>query len=145
MKFKKNNRILFTFANIAKISHNKRIDYICFDKFFELFLYFLFLMVKVELEKIRNQFPLKPLVIIGNKADKLDESEKAWPYKDQKPDKATKNFYNQLVEIFDSVGEPGRKLYRSLLTRINQGEVLTSEQMLYELLKEEAKDIHDFE
>jgi tRNA modification GTPase len=34
------------------------------------------LKLKVELEKIRNQFPLKPLVIIGNKADKLDEGEK---------------------------------------------------------------------
>lgn len=33
--------------------------------------------LKVELEKIRNQFPLKPLVIIGNKSDKLDEGEKA--------------------------------------------------------------------
>ena len=29
----------------------------------------------MELEKIKNQFPLKPLVIIGNKADKLEESE----------------------------------------------------------------------
>lgn len=27
--------------------------------------------VKVELEKIKNQFPLKPVVIIGNKSDKL--------------------------------------------------------------------------
>lgn len=34
------------------------------------------LKLKVEMEKIRNQFPLKPLLIIGNKADKLDESEK---------------------------------------------------------------------
>lgn len=33
------------------------------------------LNLKVELEKIKNQFPLKPLVIIGNKADKLDEKE----------------------------------------------------------------------
>ena len=33
------------------------------------------LKLKVELEKIRNQFPLKPLVIIGNKADKLSENE----------------------------------------------------------------------
>ncbi|MFV8353395.1 tRNA uridine-5-carboxymethylaminomethyl(34) synthesis GTPase MnmE [Flavobacterium sp. XS2P14] len=33
------------------------------------------LKLKVELEKIKNQFPLKPLVIIGNKADKLDEIE----------------------------------------------------------------------
>ncbi|WP_291105200.1 MULTISPECIES: tRNA uridine-5-carboxymethylaminomethyl(34) synthesis GTPase MnmE [unclassified Flavobacterium] len=33
------------------------------------------LKLKVELEKIRNQFPLKPLIIIGNKADKLDEAE----------------------------------------------------------------------
>jgi tRNA modification GTPase len=33
------------------------------------------LNLKVELEKIKNQFPLKPLVIIGNKADKLEESE----------------------------------------------------------------------
>ncbi len=32
--------------------------------------------VQIELEKIKNQFPLKPLVIIGNKADKLDESQK---------------------------------------------------------------------
>ena len=31
--------------------------------------------VHVELEKIKNQFPLKPLVIIGNKADKLSETE----------------------------------------------------------------------
>jgi tRNA modification GTPase len=31
--------------------------------------------LKVELEKIKNQFPLKPLVIIGNKADKLTETE----------------------------------------------------------------------
>ncbi len=31
--------------------------------------------VKVEVEKIRNQFPLKPLVIIGNKADTLTESQ----------------------------------------------------------------------
>lgn len=78
----------------------------------------------------------RKIILAFNPGIELDESEKAWPYKDQKPDKATKNFYNQLVEIFDSVGEPGRKLYRSLLTRINQGEVLTSEQMLYELLKE---------
>ena len=33
------------------------------------------LKLKVELEKIKNQFPLKPLVIIGNKADKLTEIE----------------------------------------------------------------------
>lgn len=32
--------------------------------------------VQIELEKIKNQFPLKPLVIIGNKADKLTETEK---------------------------------------------------------------------
>jgi tRNA modification GTPase len=30
---------------------------------------------QVEIEKIKNQFPLKPLVIIGNKADKLTEIE----------------------------------------------------------------------
>ena len=33
--------------------------------------------VKVEIEKIKNQYPLKPLIIIGNKADKLDENQKA--------------------------------------------------------------------
>ena len=33
--------------------------------------------LKTEIEKIKNQFPLKPLVIIGNKADKLTENEKA--------------------------------------------------------------------
>ena len=33
------------------------------------------LKLQVELEKIKNQFPLKPLVIIGNKADKLEEIE----------------------------------------------------------------------
>ena len=31
--------------------------------------------VKIEVEKIRNQFPLKPLIIIGNKADTLAESQ----------------------------------------------------------------------
>ena len=31
--------------------------------------------VHVELEKIKNQFPLKPLIIIGNKADILSETE----------------------------------------------------------------------
>ncbi|HEX9980143.1 MAG TPA: tRNA uridine-5-carboxymethylaminomethyl(34) synthesis GTPase MnmE [Flavobacterium sp.] len=29
--------------------------------------------VKIEIEKIRNKYPLKPLVVVGNKADKLDE------------------------------------------------------------------------
>jgi tRNA modification GTPase len=33
--------------------------------------------LKTEIEKIKNQFPLKPLVIIGNKTDKLTESQKA--------------------------------------------------------------------
>ncbi|MXN93097.1 tRNA uridine-5-carboxymethylaminomethyl(34) synthesis GTPase MnmE [Flavobacterium sp. Sd200] len=32
--------------------------------------------LKTELEKIKNQFPLKPLVIIGNKADKLTDIQK---------------------------------------------------------------------
>ena len=30
---------------------------------------------QIEIEKIKNQFPLKPLIIIGNKADKLSEEE----------------------------------------------------------------------
>lgn len=30
---------------------------------------------QIEIEKIKNQFPLKPLIIIGNKADLLSESE----------------------------------------------------------------------
>jgi tRNA modification GTPase len=34
--------------------------------------------LKTEIEKIKNQFPLKPLVIIGNKADKLSEEIKAY-------------------------------------------------------------------
>jgi tRNA modification GTPase len=33
--------------------------------------------LKIEVEKIKNQFPLKPLLIIGNKADKLTEQQKA--------------------------------------------------------------------
>jgi tRNA modification GTPase len=33
--------------------------------------------VKTEIEKIKNQFPLKPLIIIGNKSDKLTESQVA--------------------------------------------------------------------
>jgi tRNA modification GTPase len=33
--------------------------------------------VQVELEKIKNQFPLKALVVIGNKADKLTEAQVA--------------------------------------------------------------------
>ncbi len=33
--------------------------------------------LKTEIEKIKNQFPLKPLVIIGNKADKLTEVHKS--------------------------------------------------------------------
>jgi tRNA modification GTPase len=32
--------------------------------------------VQIELEKIKNQFPLKPLIVIGNKADKLDNDHK---------------------------------------------------------------------
>ncbi|MEL1242676.1 tRNA uridine-5-carboxymethylaminomethyl(34) synthesis GTPase MnmE [Flavobacterium sp. DGU11] len=31
--------------------------------------------LKIEIEKIKNQFPLKPLVIIGNKADKLSKDQ----------------------------------------------------------------------
>lgn len=33
-------------------------------------------LLKVEIEKVKNQFPLKPLVIIGNKADKLSPEQK---------------------------------------------------------------------
>jgi tRNA modification GTPase len=33
--------------------------------------------VKLEIEKIKNQFPLKALLIIGNKADRLEESQKS--------------------------------------------------------------------
>lgn len=33
--------------------------------------------LKTEIEKIKNQFPLKPLVIIGNKTDKLTDKQKA--------------------------------------------------------------------
>lgn len=33
--------------------------------------------VKLEVERIKNQFPLKPLVIIGNKADKLTPGQRA--------------------------------------------------------------------
>ena len=32
--------------------------------------------LKIEVEKVKNQFPLKPLIIIGNKADKLTISQK---------------------------------------------------------------------
>ena len=32
--------------------------------------------IRVEIEKIKNQFPLKPLLIIGNKADKLTDDQK---------------------------------------------------------------------
>ena len=32
-------------------------------------------VVQIELEKIKNQFPLKPLIVIGSKADKLSEDE----------------------------------------------------------------------
>lgn len=31
--------------------------------------------MQLELEKIKNQFPLKPLIVIGNKADKLNSAE----------------------------------------------------------------------
>ena len=33
--------------------------------------------LKIEVEKIKNQFPLKPLIILGNKADKLTGQQKA--------------------------------------------------------------------
>jgi len=32
--------------------------------------------LKIEVERVKNQFPLKPLIIIGNKADKLSISQK---------------------------------------------------------------------
>jgi len=31
--------------------------------------------IKLEIEKIKNQFPLKPLIVIGNKVDKLDQAQ----------------------------------------------------------------------
>ena len=33
--------------------------------------------LKIEVEKVKNQFPLKPLIIIGNKADKLTDEQKS--------------------------------------------------------------------
>ncbi|WP_417354972.1 tRNA uridine-5-carboxymethylaminomethyl(34) synthesis GTPase MnmE [Flavobacterium sp.] len=32
--------------------------------------------LKIEIEKIKNQFPLKPLFVLGNKADKITEAQK---------------------------------------------------------------------
>jgi len=31
--------------------------------------------IKIEIEKIKNQYPLKPLIVVGNKADKLTNAE----------------------------------------------------------------------
>ncbi|KGO83388.1 tRNA modification GTPase MnmE [Flavobacterium beibuense F44-8] len=32
--------------------------------------------LKIEIEKIKNQFPLKPLIVLGNKADKITDGQK---------------------------------------------------------------------
>jgi|GEM_PF-1736513 hypothetical protein len=87
------------------------------------------------------------IMVAFNPGAEFDESEKSWPYNSEKfssdeEEKQEKNFYSDLVEIFSTAGEEGRKLYRTLLKRISNGVGLTREQFLNGLLcklKEEAK------
>ena len=74
-------------------------------------------LLKTEIEKIKNQFPLKPLVIIGNKADKLSESEQA----------EAKNSIPELMLISAKENFGIEDLKNKLLSFVNTGALRNNE------------------
>jgi tRNA modification GTPase len=69
--------------------------------------------VKVEIEKIKNQFPQKPLLILANKVDQLKAEEVAF----------LKSRISDLMSISAKTGEGVEKLQQKLLQFVNTGEL----------------------
>lgn len=67
--------------------------------------------LSVEIEKIKNRFPLKPLVIIANKTDILDQAEVS----------NLKSQISNLLPISAKTGEGVEKLQTTLLDFVNTG------------------------
>lgn len=73
--------------------------------------------LKIEIEKIKNKFPLKPLIIIANKVDKLSETEV----------KALQSEFEQLHLLSAKTGSGVEELKNKLISFLNTGALRNNE------------------
>ena len=83
--------------------------------------------VKIEIEKIRNQFPLKPLVIVLNKVDKLAK-EQLENFTNQLTDNTQPTTDNRLLIAISAMEKTGiDELKNTLLSFVNTGALRNNE------------------
>ena len=82
--------------------------------------------VKIEIEKIRNKFPIKPLVIVLNKVDTLS-AEKANDYIAQLTDAQPKTENRKLITISAKQKTGIEELKNTLLSFVNTGALRNNE------------------
>ncbi|WP_322548982.1 tRNA uridine-5-carboxymethylaminomethyl(34) synthesis GTPase MnmE [Flavobacterium psychraquaticum] len=82
--------------------------------------------VKIEIEKIRNKFPIKPLVIVLNKVDTLS-AEKANDYITQLTDAQQKTENRKLITISAKQKTGIEELKNTLLSFVNTGALRNNE------------------
>jgi tRNA modification GTPase len=82
--------------------------------------------VKIEIEKIRNKFPIKPLVIVLNKVDTLS-AEKANDYISQLTDAEQKTENRKLITISAKQKTGIEELKNTLLSFVNTGALRNNE------------------
>ncbi|MDV6167101.1 tRNA uridine-5-carboxymethylaminomethyl(34) synthesis GTPase MnmE [Flavobacterium sp. DG1-102-2] len=93
--------------------------------------------LKIEFERVKNQFPLKPLIIIGNKADKLNKEQ-------------TDAILNAIPELFlisakNNIGI--EELKNKLLSFVNTGALIKNETIVtntrhYDSLFKALEEVH---
>jgi len=78
--------------------------------------------VKIEIEKIKNQFPLKPLIVVSNKVDKLNSEQRA-----QFDKQLSIINYQLLIEISAKQKTGIEALKNTLLSFVNTGALRNNE------------------
>ena len=78
--------------------------------------------VKIQIEKIRNQFPLKPLIVVTNKIDKLDSKQRK-----QFDNQLSIINYQLLIEISAKNKTGIEELKNQLLSFVNTGALRNNE------------------
>ncbi|MES2811083.1 MAG: tRNA uridine-5-carboxymethylaminomethyl(34) synthesis GTPase MnmE [Bacteroidota bacterium] len=82
-------------------------------------------MVKIEIEKIRNQFPLKPLIVVSNKVDKLNQEQRV-----QFDKQLSIIDYPLLIEISAKENIGIEDLKNQLLSFVNTGALRNNETII---------------
>lgn len=81
--------------------------------------------VKIEIEKIRNQFPLKPLIVVSNKVDKLNQEQRV-----QFDKQLSIIDYPLLIEISAKENIGIEDLKNQLLSFVNTGALRNNETII---------------